>query len=218
MPFQESHGESCYPFFSAGYSQPVAGCGFYVDLVRVYRQGPSHVRCHLLDEWGKGGPLGDYCSIHVFDAPTCLSEFRGNGGEESQAVGVLVGVVGGREPAPDIPHPRRPQESINHGVGECVSVTVAGQAERVRYGDAPQYEGSALYKGVNVDSHSYAHNFLSGYWPEARTRDLRIISASFRSSGLVTFKLVGEPGVSFILIPRRSTIEASSVTFSLTSR
>ena len=117
---------------------------------------------------------------------------------------------------PDIHHPSRPQESINHGVGESVSVAVTGQAERVRYGDAPQYEGSALYKGVNVDSHSYAHNFLSGYRPEAR--DLRIISASFRSSGLVTFKLVGEPGVNFILTPTCSTIEASSVTFSLTFR
>ena len=166
----------------------------------------------------RAGPLGDYCSIHVFDAPTCLSEFRGNGGEEGHAFGILVGVVGGREPTPDIPHPRRPQECVDHCVDECVSVAVAGQAERVRYGDAPQYEGSAFYKGVNVDSHSYAHSSLGGYWPEARTRELKIISARFRSSGLVTFKLVGEPGVSFILTPNRSTIEASSVTLSLTSR
>ena len=87
-----------------------------------------------------------------------ISEFRGNGREESQAVGVLVCVVGGREPAPDIPHPSRPQECVDHGVGESVSVAVARQAERVRYGHTPQYEGSALDKGVNVDSHSYAHN------------------------------------------------------------
>ena len=113
--------------------------------------------------------------------------------------------VAAREVAPHVALPRRPQQRVADGVQDAVAVGVALEAAAVGHVDPAEAERAPGHQAVGVEAVADANR------AHARTSPARTPSAQARSSGVVIFRLRGEPGTARTGAPRRSTAIASSV-------